>query len=184
MVLNILNNNNNFSNLNDTLIFLILKTYNPIKHTSFHLISLCSVTLKILMNTIANTIKPHLDKIVNPYTSVFVPGRLIIDNIILAFESFHTLNKVISKNKGYVGFKLDMAKAYDRIEWDFIENILKATRFPTNITGPTMTCIKYVSFSININGKNSRWCRPTRGIMQGGPLSPTFSFFVQRKFRV
>lgn len=70
----------------------------------------------MVTKTIANRIKLHMDKIFNPNQSAFIPNRLITDNIILVYEYFHILHKNKSKNKGYVGFKHDMAKTYDMIE--------------------------------------------------------------------
>lgn len=54
-----------------------------------------------------------LNNIIQPFQSAFVPERLIIDNVILAFESLHTLNKIYSVNKGYMGMMFNMSKAYD-----------------------------------------------------------------------
>jgi hypothetical protein len=52
----------------------------------------------------------------SPQQSAFLPGRLITDNTLLAFEFFHHLKHNKNKKKGFVGIKLDMAKAYDRLE--------------------------------------------------------------------
>jgi hypothetical protein len=71
-----------------------------------------------------------------------------------------------------VGIKLDMAKAYDRLEWVFINNTLKTMGFPSNLVQTIMRCVTYVSFSILINGQPSHSYKPNRGIRQGDPLSP------------
>lgn len=71
-----------------------------------------------------------------------------------------------------VGIKLDMEKAYDRVEWDFLESTLLTMGFPIKIVKTIMLCVRSVSFSILINGSPSTMFKPKRGIRQGDPLSP------------
>jgi hypothetical protein len=128
--------------------------------------------LKIITKTIANRIKSILPEVISPQQSAFLPGRLITDNTLLAFETFHHLKHNKNKKKGFVGIKLDMAKAYDRLEWDFIENTLTTMGFPVNLVQTIMRCVSTVSFSVLVNGKPSQNFKPHRGIRQGDPLSP------------
>lgn len=71
-----------------------------------------------------------------------------------------------------VGIKLDMEKAYHRVEWDFLESTLLTMGFPIKIVKTIMLCVRSVSFSILINGSPSTMFKPKRGIRQGDPLSP------------
>lgn len=71
-----------------------------------------------------------------------------------------------------VGIKLDMEKAYDRVEWNFLEATLLTMGFPKKLVSTIMVCIKSVSFSVLINGYPSSTFKPNRGIRQGDPLSP------------
>lgn len=112
---NILNNIGNVSNLKYTFICLIPKNNNPYTPAEFFHISLCNVTIMIITKTIDNMLKPILNIIINLSHISFIFGRLIIDNDIFAHEAFHYLHKKNNTKKGYVGMKLYMAKAYDKL---------------------------------------------------------------------
>jgi len=171
-VLNILNNYGDPGNINQTLLCLIPKIKNPNLPTDYRPIALCNVILKIVTKTIANRIKSILPTIISPQQSAFVPGRLILDNTILAYEAFHFLKNHKNKKKGVVGIKLDMEKAYDRVEWNFLETTMLTMGFPPKLVSTIMKCVKSVTFSVLINGQPSKVFKPQRGIRHGDPLSP------------
>lgn len=127
--------------LNNILICLIPKARQPNTPVDFTFIPLCNVTLKIITKAMANCIKPILDGFINPYPSASILGKLITNNSIIAYEAFHTLNRSQSNKKCYVGIKLDMAKAYCRLELDFIDNTLNAMGFPRNMNKTIMDCV-------------------------------------------
>ncbi|KAL0415790.1 UNVERIFIED_CONTAM: hypothetical protein Slati_3410900 [Sesamum latifolium] len=88
----------------------------------FRPISLCNVVYnKIESKTIANRLKPLLESIISPTQSAFVPGRLISDNILLAFELNHFMNTKSKGGQGWMALKLDVSKAYDKVEWSFLQ---------------------------------------------------------------
>ncbi|CAM8885121.1 unnamed protein product [Rhodiola kirilowii] len=158
--------------LNRTLITLIPKCRNPKKVEDYRPISLCNVSAKIVTKVLANRLKIILPRIISENQSAFVPGRLISDNILAAHELIHFINTRGRQRIGYCAMKLDMAKAYDRVEWDFLEEMHKKMGFPEEWTELIMACVKSVSYTIRINEKISEEFRPERGLRQGDPLSP------------
>jgi hypothetical protein len=166
--------------LNQTRLVLIPKTKKPDHANHFRPISLCNVIFKIITKTIANRLKLILPQIVDETQSAFVPNRLITDNALIAFECFHYIKKKYSGNTGVMALKLDMSKAYDRIEWAFLQSVMRQMGFPENWVNLIMECISTVTFSIMLNGNPQAPFTPHRGLRQGDPLSPISLFFVGR----
>ena len=69
-------------------------------------------------------LQPMLDKLIDPTQVAFVPNRNITENVLLAQEVVHSFS-ITEKKNGYVGLKLDFQKAYDRLEWPFLAQVLK-----------------------------------------------------------
>ncbi|KAK5841990.1 hypothetical protein PVK06_004316 [Gossypium arboreum] len=122
--LGILNEGQNFGPLNSTDIVLIPKTQNPSNLATFRPISLCSVLYKIVAKTIANRFQTVIGRCIDAAQSAFIPGRLISDNVILAYEILHTFRNKRIGTKGYMAVKFDMSKAYDRVEWSFLKAVM------------------------------------------------------------
>lgn len=100
-----------------------------------------------------------------------MPGRRTSDNIILVQEVVRTLQSRRGGN-GYAAIKLDLEKAYDRLEWGFIRKLLEFFQLPTNLITLIMNMISSTRFHILWNGIPLTEITPTRGIQQGNPLSP------------
>lgn len=157
---------------NETVIALIPKVQNPEKVTDLRPISLCNVLYKIVSKVLANRLKSILPDIISPNQSAFIPGRLISDNILIAYEMTHYLKNKREGRTGYAAIKLDMSKAYDRVEWQFLHDMMMKMGFDYRWVQLMMNCVSTVSYSIKINGDLSTRFKPQRGLRQGDPLSP------------
>jgi hypothetical protein len=98
----------------------------------------------------------------------------------VAFEAMHTMDRKMKGKDGYKALKLDMSKAFDRVEWGFLEVIMQKLGFDARWIHLLMTCVCTVSYSVLINGQPYGAITPSRGIRQGDPLSPCFSSCVLR----
>jgi hypothetical protein len=102
--------------VNEATIVLIPKVDHPAELKEFRPISLCTVIYKVVAKCLVNRLRLNLGELVSPNQSAFVPGRLITDNALIAFECLHFIEHNKKEDSNYCAYKLDLSKAYDRVD--------------------------------------------------------------------
>ncbi|KAA3465379.1 reverse transcriptase [Gossypium australe] len=102
---------------------------------------------------IVNQFKHILEACIDRAQSVFVPGKLILDNVLPDYEILHTFRQKRIGKKMFITLKLDMSKAYDRVEWSFLREMMLRIGFHASWVENIMKCISTISYSVIVNGK-------------------------------
>lgn len=97
--------------------------------SDFRPIALCYVLMRILLKVMTNRLKSCLQSIISANQSAFIERRLLKDNAMLSFELNHYIHRKTQGKTGVDGFKIDVSKAYDRLEGNFVEKMLEKLGF-------------------------------------------------------
>ncbi|CAL8164318.1 unnamed protein product [Prunus armeniaca] len=159
-------------NINETLIALVPKVERPVSKTQLRPISLCNTLYIVIISKIlVARLRPCMASLVNPNQVSFVPGRQIVDNIVVGQEMLHKF-KSSKGRKGFIAWKIDLSKAHDRLNWDFIREVLWEVGIRGRILELLMQCINSVRYRllhiIQQSVQDKAW-KPVQ-ICQSGPV--------------
>jgi hypothetical protein len=117
----------NLNRLNYGMISLIPKTKEANNIKQYIPICLLNVDDKWFTKTLTLRLTPQETKLISETQTTFIPGRYIIEGVVILHEVLHELR--VSNLRGVI-LKLDFEKAYDKVQWDFMMDVLKRKIFP------------------------------------------------------
>lgn len=109
------------------------------------------------------------DAVISRSQYAFIKGRYIVDSAVILHEVMHELG--CKQQRGAV-MKIDFEKAYDRVDWGFLEEVMNRKGFPGQFIRWVLLLVRSGRVCININGLNGSYFRTYRGLRQGYPISP------------
>ena len=165
------------SRLNFGVLSLIPKVLGADQITQFRPIALINVIFKIISKAFASRLDPIANRIISQTQTAFMKGRHIVDGALSLLEIIHELRV---KKLGGILLKLDFEKAYDRVNWSFLLEVLRRKGFDAGFVHRIEQLVSGGQTAISINGQVGPYFRNKRGVRQGDPLSPLlFNFVVE-----
>ena len=155
--------------LNISKITLLPKSEDRLRIQNYRPISLLNTLYKVVAKIYANRMKPLLHNWILPSQTGFVPNRCILDNIFLAFEAIAWARE---SQQDLSMLLLDFEKAYDRVNWTFLREVMERMGFHSQWIRQVMSLNDNATASVIVNGDISKTFRLQRSVRQGCPLAP------------
>ena len=168
-----------FKPFNFTLVTLIPKVHSPKNVKEYRPIACCTLFYKIISKVITQRLYGVIHSVISESQAGFIPGRKIGDNIILAHELVKAYARKNVSPRSML--KIDLQKAYDSVEWPYLEQVMESLGFPELFTHWVMQCVKTVNYTIVVNGQNTQRFDAAKGLRQGDPMSP-FLFTIAMEY--
>ena len=150
-------------------IVLIPKLKLPNNIRQFRPICLLNVIYKIITKVLTLRLTEAAARVISKNQTAFIPGRSILDGVVILQEVLHDLKS--GKQEGII-LKLDFEKAYDRVSWSFLEEVLIKKGFSERWVSWMLKVVKGGRVAVNLNGERGQFFRSFKGLRQGDPLSP------------
>jgi hypothetical protein len=128
-----------------------------------------NVSFKIFTKVLAKRLTAVADKVVRQSQTTFMPGRNILEGVVILHETIHELHK---KKKNGVILKLDFKKVYDKVNWSFVQQTLRMKGFPLIWCKWIEDVMSRGSVGIKVNEEVGQYFQTKKGLRQGDPLSP------------
>ena len=156
--------------VNSTILALVPKKFDSMEMKDYHPIVCCNVLYKVVSIFLANRLKKLLPRIITKTQPAFIQGRLLMENMLLASELVKGYHKDAVSSRCVM--KIDIAKAFDSVQWEFVLKSLRVLGFPERFIHWIELCITSPSCSLQVIGDLAGYFQSSRGLRQGCSLSP------------
>ncbi|GAU24549.1 hypothetical protein TSUD_148900 [Trifolium subterraneum] len=158
---------------------LIPKVSSPCSLPDFRPISLLGCLYKLIAKVLAKRLAKVMDSVIASNQSAFIKGRNLVDSVLVVNEVVDSAKK--SKKECLI-FKVDFEKAYDSVDWGFLEYMLRRCGFSEKWIGWMRACVFAGNLSVLVNGSPTSEINIQRGLKQGDPLAPFLFLLVVEGF--